>query len=187
MRFDQRYRLPRFVEEVGKRDLASYIITIDDAKNDVRQRTNVDNIKFASDIASVTVAVEKKANHISKLGTFRAFFDVSEVLQIPYRPLVSVDKVEIIKPNEDNEEIGFKGVQSDTFEIYPAKRALFGYVVTFKAGYNDRNEVPDAFDTAVRSQMDFIYMRRDANSVPTAIFSKGWDVRATEAIKSLMR
>lgn len=184
MKFDIRYRLPRFTEEHPKRNLSGWVIDPTGYKTSVRQRADFDNEQIDRDISAVTRMVEKKASHLSKSGTFVSYFDGCEVLQIKQTP-AQVTSVHVLLIDGTYSEVEFIVKQDRYLQVYPQVLSQYGYKVEFTGGYENRDDLPEEFITAVRSQMDFIYFRRDAQGLPTAPYSKGWDSRALVAIEAL--
>jgi uncharacterized phiE125 gp8 family phage protein len=156
-------------------------ISLETAKNYLKVDTGDDNTLVTDLISAAREMAENFSGQVFLTKTIELVYDdAGAIIEIPYRPLQSVEKIEVIS------EAGVKSdVSSDLYNVdlpgsflpgriclksgctWPDHRGFASFIITIKAGYGDDGDsVPYSIKQAILQTIAHLYDNRAANELP---------------------
>ena len=156
-------------------------ITLEEAKNYLKVDTGDDNTLISNLISTAREMAECFAGQIFLTKSIEIVYDGAGVtLEIPYRPLQSVTKIETITEAGVKSEVSSALYVVDTSGpffparislksgyTWPVHRGFASFIVTVIAGYGDEaTDVPYATRQAILQIISHLYDNRGATDIP---------------------
>ena len=162
-------------------------ITLEEAKNQCKVDTVDDDTLITNLISTAREIAEHETGQVFITRTIELIYDsAGESIEIPYRPLAEVTKIEVIS------DAGVKSEVSDTLYnvdlagpvnpgrirlkmgcTWPEHRDFASFIITIKAGYGETAaSVPPKIKQAILEIIGHLYDNRESQEIPAGAKEK---------------
>ncbi len=156
-------------------------ITLEEAKNYLKVDGGEDNVLISGLISTARELAEIEADQVFIIRTIELVYDdAPESIEIPYRPLYEVTKIETISEADVKTEVSSSLYNVDTSGkifsgriklksgcTWPTHRDFASFIITIKAGYGTAEEdVPSLIKQAILQIIGHLYENRGSQVIP---------------------